>query len=296
MDQIGSVTDQANSEHTQNNQPQSNITNLRRRNQHAGQRVLRPASGDNNLDQPVNNVGTNNTCKFCFWIFLACLASLSTVCITLMSTAKWRYFPTPISPKGPSIEINTKNHVPPSSTSWKLVARCRAYNSSYTIKQCEWRQVHPRPTSQENTVLPGGTKDCLASISHDVDATLKNLPVPGDRGNYTFELSCSDNTGHTGMDNVNILVNELIEPVITINDDTIIIQSSKGIAKLDASCKTFQGKVVETKWIHIEEPNAIPPKIIQEGFVQLFAPGIYKFKYQCSDSFGGSALRYSYFR
>ena len=290
VDDIGSVSNQASSEHTQDNRPHPNTATLRRRIQQPGQRVLNnaPPPGDANVNQPVNNVRNNNNLLMTLLFFMV-LLFLAWNVSPIINITRWWYLP---SPQGPSVEIDHKKHVPPSSTSWQLVARCRAYNPSYTIKQCQWKQVYPRPTSQKNTVLPGGTKDCLPSTtSHEVDATLNNLKVPSDRGNYTFELSCSDNTGNTGVDVVDILVNELIEPMITVIQDTITILASSGIAKLEASCKAMQGNIVEKKWIYINGPSVTPTIPSQEGFVQLPTPGIYKFKYQCSDSYGGSALR-----
>ena len=195
------------------------------------------------------------------------------------------------SPQKPIVEINDKKHVPPSSISWKLVASCRAHNS-YTIQKCEWKQVYPIPTSPQNTVLLGGTKDCLPeTTSRDIDATLDKLTVPRHRENYVFELSCTDNTGNTGRDLVNILMNELREPTVTVPTDTLVIPESPGIAKLEALCEANQGNIEERKWIYFNGPGDKPILPSPDGFVQLPAPGMYKFQYQCRDSYGGSALR-----
>ena len=93
-----------------------------------------------------------------------------------------------------------------------------------------------------------GTKNCLPEkTSHDIDATLDELQVPSHRENYVFELSCTDNTGNTGRDSVNILVNELREPTVTVTTDTLLIPASSGIAKLEASCEAIQGNIEERK-------------------------------------------------
>ena len=195
------------------------------------------------------------------------------------------------SPQKPIVEIKAEKHVPPSSISWQLVGRCRA-DKSYTIQQCEWKQVYPVPTSPQNTVLPGGTKDCQPEkTSHDIDVTLDELQVPSHRGNYVFELLCTDNTGNTGTDSVNILVNELRKPTVTVTTDTLVIPASSGIAKLEASCEAIQGNIEERKWLFLSGPGDKPILSSQDGFVKFSVAGVYKFKYQCLDSYGGSVER-----
>ena len=191
-----------------------------------------------------------------------------------------------------TVEIQTKKHVPPSSTSWQLVARCRTYNS-HTIEKCQWKQVYPRPTYPENTILPGGTKDCLpATPSHDIDATLDNLKVPSDLGSYIFELSCSDDTENTGADRVDIWVNELIRPIITVGQQNLVVSTSVDHVRLEASCKAAQGKIVKREWVYIDGPSNIDPITpSDDGTVQLAQPGTYKFKYGCTDSYDGYRFR-----
>ena len=198
----------------------------------------------------------------------------------------------------PIIEINTKTHVSPFASSLELVAECKAYSTSYTIQHCQWRQIHPLPTSPENTVLPGGTKDCpsTSSISHppthNADATLQGLKVPTDRGTYTFELACGHEPGNSATKRVEIWVNELNPPIISVDKFKVVVSTSTGTAKLNVSCRAVQGKIVEKKWEYIDGP----PELVyvtpsENGVVQLSQPGIYKFKYRCTDSFGGTALR-----
>ena len=278
------MSSQSDSERLENDsRSTSNVTNqLRRRFERQRIPNDRPSPGADNIavNQPAYNVK----------IIIGQLAVLIFIIFVII---KWWYLPILPSPRGPIIEINTKRHVPLSASSWKLVARCKAYNSSYSIKHCQWRQVYPTPTSPQNTVLPGGTKDCLPEkTSHDIDATLDNLQVPSHRENYVFEILCTDSTGNSGRDSVNILVNELREPTVTVTTDTLVIPASSGIAKLEASCKAIQGNIEERKWLYLSGPGDKPILPSQDGFVQLLTPGIYKFQYQCKDSYGGSALRY----
>ena len=223
------MSSQSDSERLENDsRSTSNVTNqLRRRFERQRIPNDRPSPGADNI--AVNQRANNEMIiigQFAVLIFII-------FCVII----KWWYLPILPSPQGPIIEINTKRHVPRSSSSWKLVARRKAYNSSYSIKQCKWREVYPTPTSPQNTVLPGGTKDCLPEkTSHDIDATLDNLQIPSHRENYVFEISCTDSTGNSGRDSVNILVNELREPTVTVITDTLVIPASSGIAKLEASC------------------------------------------------------------
>jgi hypothetical protein len=208
------------------------------------------------------------------------------------------FWPTKGSLPKPIIEIKTKTHVSPSASSLKLVAECKAYNTSYTIQHCQWRQIHPLSTSPENTVLPGGTKDCPPTTSinhpptHNVDATLQGLKVPTDLGTYTFELACGHEPGNSATKRVEIWVNELSPPIISVDEFKVVVSTSTGTAKLDVSCRAVQGKIVEKKWEYIDGP----PELVyvtpsENGVVQLSYPGIYKFKYRCTDSFSGTALR-----
>ena len=202
----------------------------------------------------------------------------------------------PRSPQGPSVEINTKKNVPPSSNSWKLTGRCKAYNSSYTIKHCEWKQIHPQPTSSENTVLPGGTKDCQPSepttSSHDIDATIADLKVPTNLGSYIFELSCSDNTDNIGAERVDIWIKNLTRPLITVTKKHYTVSTSIGNVTLKGTCEAVQGKIVSKEWVYIDGPTNIDPvQPFENGTVQLSKPGTYKFKYKCTDSYDGYRSR-----
>ena len=198
-----------------------------------------------------------------------------------------------VSPQGPSIEFNSKKYVSPSSSSWQLVARCRAYNSSYIIQQCQWKQVHPRPTSPHNTVLSGGTKNCLPSTpSHDIDATLDNLKVPSSLGNYVFELSCTDDTENTETDTIDILVNEVTRPIITVGEQNLIVSTSVDNVQLEASCEAMQGEIVKREWVYIDgPPNTNPITPSDDGIIQFAQPGTYKFKYGCTDSYDSYRFR-----
>ena len=200
------------------------------------------------------------------------------------------------SQQKPSVEINTKKHLSPSLSNWQLVGRCRAYNS-HNIQKCQWKQVYPRPTSAENTVLPGGTKDCLSTPtpSHNIDATLGNLKVPSYLGRYTFELSCTDDNENTGADIVEILVNELIRPIITVGQQNLLIPTSIDNIQLKASCEAVQGEIVKHEWVYIDGPNNTDPTApSDDGILQRLQPGTYKFKYQCTDSYGLDRQRYKF--
>lgn len=199
----------------------------------------------------------------------------------------------PRSPQGPSVEINTKKNVPPLSNSWKLVARCKAYNSSYTIKRCEWKQIHPKPTSAEDTVLAGGTKDCQPKTSsHDIDATIADLTVPTSQDSYIFELSCSDNTDNTGTERVDIWIKELIHPLITVTEQHYTVSTSTGNVTLKGACEAMQGKIANKEWVYIDgPPNIDPVQPFENGTVQFSKPGTYKFKYKCTDSYDGYRSR-----
>ena len=198
----------------------------------------------------------------------------------------------------PIIEMNTKTHTSPTASSWQLVAKCKAHNASYTVKHCRWTQIHPLPTTPGNTVLPGGSKECPPTTStgdhRDVDATLHALKVPTDLGTYTFELGCGHAVGNLATKRVEIWVNELNPPIITVENPKVTVSTSTGSAKLIVLCRAVQGKVVERKWEYIDGPQELVSVTPSEnGIVQLSQPGVYKFKYRCTDSFGGTALRYS---
>ena len=198
------------------------------------------------------------------------------------------------SPQKPVVEINDKKHVPPSLISWVLVASCRAHDS-YTIQKCEWKQVYPIPTSLQNTVLPGGTKDCLSGTElHAIDATLNNLNVPDLRGSYKFQLSCSDNSGNTGVEHIEILINELIPPKVTVSHQELRVSTFVDHVKLQVSCKAVQGKIVKREWIYIDGPSSIDPIIpSDDGIFHFSMPGTYKFKYECKDSYNTHQQRYN---
>ena len=198
----------------------------------------------------------------------------------------------------PIIEIYGKTHAAPTASSWKLQGKCKAYNASYTIRLCQWKQIHPLPTSPSNTVLPGGTKDCphLTSSAHspvhEVDASLQGLTVPTDLRTYTFELVCGHKVGNFASKRIEIWVNELIPPVISVATYKVTVSTSIGSAKLDVSCRAVQGRIVERKWEYIDGPVDLTTPS-EDGIVNVSTPGIYKFKYRCTDSFGGTALRYA---
>ena len=193
----------------------------------------------------------------------------------------------------PIVELNTKTHVSPSATSWQLGAKCKAYNSSYSVHRCFWSQVHPLPQSPGNTVLPGGKKDCPpASPSNEMEATLSDLKVPIELGTYTFELACGHESGNMARKRVEIWVNELIPPIITVTDPVVILSTSIGVTTLRVSCNAVQGKIVERDWVYIDGPAELDPILPhQNGTLHLSKPGIYKYKYRCTDSFGGAAQR-----
>ena len=190
------------------------------------------------------------------------------------------------SPEAPLVEIKTKRHVALSSESWKLVGRCKAYNSSYIIKQCQWRQVHPRTKTPEKTVFDNETRNCSlpTTPSHDIDATVDKLKVPTFHSTYIFELTCSDDTGNANADDVEISVKELSKPKITVAQEDIIVSSSVGHVKLNGSCQAVQGHIDKEEWIYLDGPEAVTPTA--NGSVdKLFKTGIYKFTYKCTDSY-----------
>ena len=203
--------------------------------------------------------------------------------------------PIPPSPQPPRVEINPQKHVAPSSSSWKLIGRCIAYNSSYTIKQCKWKQIYPRPKSIQDTVLPEGTRECSqpTTPSHKVNATIDKLTFPISEGSYRFELSCSDNTGQTGFDDTEILLKELIEPKITVIQQDFTVSTNVGYAKLQASCEAMQGHVANEKWRYMKEPqNNVIISVSEDGSVRFSKPCIYKFEYECTDSYNVLGRRY----
>ena len=129
VDHVSSVSSQSDSERLKNDsRSTSNVTNqLRRRFERQRIPNDRPSPGADNIavNQPAYNVK----------IIIGQLAAL--IFIILVIIKRW-YLPILPSPQGPIIEINTKRHLPLSSSSWKLVARCKVYNSSYSIKHCQW--------------------------------------------------------------------------------------------------------------------------------------------------------------
>lgn len=243
------------------------------------------------IAQPVtiNQIGNNGRSNL-FSLLIQILIIAVTVAVTHLYLS-----PKQASPQPPRVEINTKKHVAPSSSSWKLVGRCIAYDSSYIIKQCQWKQTYPRPSSPENTVLSGGTRECSlpTTPSHEIDSTIDELKVPSFKGTYIFELSCGDDTGHTGDETVEILVKKLREPIITITEYKLDALVSESFTKLEASCQASQGSVKERKWIYINGPVGASPVISSEGMVRFTIPGIYVFKYQCIDSYDVLASRYT---
>lgn len=223
----------------------------------------------------------------CRLILAVILALLLVLIILHPQTYIVKHLRTTRSLHKPVVEINTGKHVSPSSSSWQLQGSCRGYNSTYTIVHCEWKQIHPKPNSPENTVLQDGSKVCHGSNSHEVDATLSELTVPRELGNYVFELRCTDNTENSDEKRVDIWVNELIPPVITVGDTNIVISTSEGTVRLEASCRAVQGKIVSDKWNFISGPKEIAPS--RDGIVKIDTPGKYIYKYKCTDSYGGSA-------
>ena len=201
---------------------------------------------------------------------------------------------TKVSLPKPTITMNTKTHVPPSAPSLQLVAKCEAYNILYTIHHCRWKQIHPLATTSENTVLPGGLQDCPPTnpTAREVDATLHGLKVPTELGTYTFELACGHEADNSAIKRVEIWVNELNPPIMTVANPKLIVSTSTGFAKMEASCRAVQGRIVERKWEYFDGPlEAVLITPTDDGVVQLTSPGVYKFKYRCTDSFGGTASR-----
>jgi hypothetical protein len=195
----------------------------------------------------------------------------------------------------PVVEITSKPHVSPSAPVFQLAGNCKAYNASYNVKFCHWKQIYPLPTSPENTVLPGGSKDCPpTSDEQDVDATIYGLKVPTHLDIYIFELACGHTTGHLATKQVKIWVGELTPPIVGVANPKVTVSTSTGSAKLDVSCIAIQGTIVERKWTYLEGPTTVTPS--ENGVVQVSLPGVYKFKHRCTDSFGGTALRYFEFR
>ena len=253
-----------------------------------------PPERPQEVNQPVVH---NQRRSCCSW--RGCLFFLSLFIALVAIGIVFIRVPVVISVPKPIVKINAKTHLPPTEESWNLVGKCQVYNSSYAIKHCQWKQIHPLPTTPENTVLPGGMKDCLPhTASHpptqDIDATQYDLRVPSDLGTYTFELACGHETEKPATKRVEIWVNELNPPIITVANPKVTICISTGKAQLDVLCRAVQGKIVLREWKYIEGPPEIaevtPDK---DGSLELTIPGIYKFKYRCTDSFGGTALRYA---
>ena len=167
------------------------------------------------------------------------------------------------------------------------------------IQKCEWKQVSPIPTSPQNTVLAGGDKHCLHESDETtfqvIDATLNRLKVPDLPGNYRFQLSCSDESGNTGTEHIDIWVNELlIPPTITVKRQDLRALTSVGNVKLEVSCEAVQGKIVKREWVYIDGPPSIDPTTpSHDGIFHFFMPGTYKFKYGCTDSYDGYQQRLS---
>ena len=218
----------------------------------------------------------NNTRSYCQAV------AFLTVLIVMVSV----YFP-PIPQQKPVVEIKTVKHVSPTASSWQLQGGCRGYNSSYTITQCHWKQIHPKPSNPNNTVFADGTQDCLhGNPSDKIDATLRSLRIPGELGNYIFELHCTDNTGSTNDERVDVWVNELFPPIIKVGEKNIVLSTSVGSTQLRASCQAIQGKVASERWEFIDGPRDLghPAK---DGIVKINVPGKYEFKFKCLDSYDG---------
>ena len=195
-------------------------------------------------------------------------------------------FPT-IPQQKPVVEIKTVKHVSPTASSWKLQGSCRGYDSSYTITQCHWKQIHPKPTNPNNTVFADGTQDCLhGNPSHKITATLRSLRIPGELGNYIFELHCTDETGSTNDERVDVWINELFPPMIKVGEENMVLSTSVGSTRLRASCQAIQGKVASERWEFIDGPRDLGHPA-RDGTVKIDVPGKYEFKFKCSDSYDG---------
>ena len=277
-----------------------------RRREHAQERAQQQQADVQRNQQPderppdihQRRVLPNRRAPCCLWIL--------PVLVAVVAVVGWHmdainlFWSTKVQHPKPVVEITSKTHVSPSiskTLGWKLQGKCKAHNTSYTIRHCQWRQIHPLPTSHAKTIFPGGTKDCphLTSSNHpsthEVDASLEGLPVPTDLRTYTFELACGHDVGNSAAKRIEIWVNELVPPVISVTTHKVTVSTSTGIAVLDVSCSAMQGRIVERKWEHIDSPgDPIVPS--ENGVLHVSTPGIYMFKYRCTDNFGGTALRY----
>lgn len=241
----------------------------------------------------VEEVPANNRRGFVVFV-VSMLRGLLPVSLPLIVALIAYFRPATIrSPVKPIIEILAKKHLSPLATSWQLEATCLSYNSTYVITECQWKQIHPIPTNPENTVIPEDGVNCrTATRSHHIDATLSGLKVPKELGNYIFALRCVDNTKHSNEKRVDILVNEIFPPIITLKDGqhSIIASTSSDTLQLPkASCRAVQGVVVTGKWEFTLGPKTIE-NISQNGTISIDTPGKYEFQYRCIDSYDAKSL------
>ena len=129
--------------------------------------------------------------------------------------------------------------------------------------------------------------------SHNIDATIADLKVPtSDLGSYIFELSCSDDTDNTGAERVDIWIDKLIRPLVTLPKQDFTVATSVGNVKLEGSCEAMQGKIVNKEWVYIDGPPTTDPvQPSENGTVEFPKPGTYKFKLKCTDSYDSRRSR-----
>ena len=76
--------------------------------------------------------------------------------------------------------------MPLSKQDWQIKAKCQAYSAAGKIEKCIWKLVKPLLRKVDDTVLPSGARDCLKIPSNEIDASLKDLKIPEESGNYKF--------------------------------------------------------------------------------------------------------------
>ena len=187
----------------------------------------------------------------------------------------------------PEIEFDRDTiHVLPSEEEWQIEAKCRASGAGQ-IKQCVWKQLQPFPRSVDNTVLPGGVKECLRISSNEIDASLEDLKIPIKYGEYIFELTCADDVNRKSTQIFSVNIDNIPAPIVVDIKHHVNVSIQSGSLQLHANCRAKQGYIVDKWWEYVsgpEDEGAITPS--KDGYIKFSKTGIYTFRYQCKDSNG----------
>ncbi len=137
---------------------------------------------------------------------------------------------------------------------WQIKAKCRAL-SAERIEKCVWKQIKPTPLNVDDTILLGGTNDCLKTSSKEIDASLKDLKIPNKHGIYEFELACTDNQNRTNAQHVVVTISEDDNPIVDIENNFLNVSMESAFIQLHANCRALRGYIDDEWWEYVSGPE-----------------------------------------